>query len=122
MCRWCGRRRFWPSVAVVTALLFPWRRLLLLCCGGLGGEGDASRFRFVTDFFGFFFPCFVCGTISQVVLCCFVSGEQRHGGSEGGVLSSLNDGGFPVSMVDDSMRYFFQPLRKGGNPLHPLRC
>lgn len=28
------------------------------------------------------------------------------------MLSSLNDGGFPVSTVDDSMRYFFQPCER----------
>ena len=64
----------------------------------------------MTDFFGFFFPCFVGGTISQVVLCCFVSGERCHGCSEGGVLSPFNDGGFPISTGDDSMRYFFRSL------------
>jgi len=47
-----------------------------------------------------------------VFLCCFVSGERHHGCGEGGIPFSFNDGGFPVSMADDSMRYFFQPCER----------
>lgn len=87
-----------------------------LCCDGIGGGGEEDGSR-ATDFIGVFFPSFVGGRISQVrlgsiLLCCFVSGERRHGCGEDGVPSSFIDGGFPVSTADDSMRLYVQPCER----------